>query len=125
MNFTSNALCGEDVAIRPDGKQKVAYVIGPLRSKNKVQRDLNFARAAALAEWLWLLGFAVISPHANGGPFDGVVPDHVIMEGHKRLMEISDIVIVMEVSDLHDSLGSKAEILAAAANGQEVRYVKF
>jgi hypothetical protein len=87
---------------------KLLYVAGPLRSKDGawgVHRNLEAARA--IARQLWMMGYAVICPHANSAHMDGPwtetncagVPcgpvDHIFINGDLEMVRRCDLLVMM------------------------------
>jgi hypothetical protein len=100
---------------------KVAYIAGPYRgkSKNKIinylQRKRNIKRAAKVAKWAWLEGYAVICPHLNSRNFDGLTTDLIFLNGDTEILKRCDLMIL--VPGWHSSEGARGELKFAQVNG--------
>ncbi len=112
---------------------KVVYVAGPYRSPGGpwgVRENIDYA--TRVARELWLLGLAVICPHANTAWMDGpqlAVNEHgavcgsgdeVFLRGDLELLSRCDAIVL--VGKWRESSGAKTEYLQALASAQRVFY---
>jgi hypothetical protein len=87
---------------------KIAYVIGPYRSKSVFGITVNICNARRTAAHLWQSGFAVICPHTNSACMDGLVPDEVFLSGDIEILTRCDFAVT--VDGWEDSAGSRNEV---------------
>jgi nucleoside 2-deoxyribosyltransferase len=87
---------------------RMIYVAGPFRANNSWSMEQNIRRAEAIALELWLLGAAVLCPHANTRFFQGAAPDDVWLTGDLEMLGRCDAVVLAE--NWEKSSGTKAEI---------------
>ena len=100
---------------------KIAYIVGPYRSKEGINGIVNnIRRAEKVALKYWKLGYCVICPHKNTALMDGVDTDEMFLEGGEELVRRSDVIVAMNGWDL--SLGSIEEIELAKQLGKEIIY---
>ena len=98
---------------------KVVYVAGPYRDKRGswyVQQ--NIARAAIVARELWMMGLAVICPHANTAMMDGEGTDDMFLKGDLEILSRCDGVVVLP--GWVKSVGASAEAAEARRRGMPV-----
>ena len=99
---------------------KVAYIAGPYRARTIFGRILNIYRARKIAIKYWQKGYAVICPHTNSAHFDGKAPDNTFLDGYLKLVEISDVIVMLP--GWLNSSGSKAEHKLATSLKKEIIY---
>ena len=99
---------------------KVAYIVGPYRSKTVHGIVENIRRAEAIAIKYWQFGYAVICPHKNTALFDGLAPDHVWLDGDIEILKRCDVIVM--TPGWENSSGSKAELEIAKQLGKEIIY---
>lgn len=100
---------------------KIAFVIGPYRSKQGAYGiKENIQRAEEVSLCLWKLGYAVICPHKNTALLDGVLPDEVWLKGDLEFLKVSDIAVT--VAGWENSVGSKGEVEYCRKNKKPVLY---
>ena len=79
---------------------KIAYISGPYRAETTHQVVENIRYAEKIAIKYWKKGYAVICPHKNTALFDGVMPDHVWLDGDleiiKRLRSDTDVLVLIK-----------------------------
>jgi len=85
----------------------VVYVAGPFRGAHHWEIEQNIRRAETLALEVWRAGFACICPHLNTRHYQGVLPDHVWLDGDLAILKKCDAVLM--TSDWMRSTGAKAE----------------
>lgn len=90
----------------------VAYVCGPYRSKDGFSGvAANIETAREIAKSLWQKGYAALCPHLNTAHFDGIVADHVFLDGALEMMRRSDLVVLLP--RWHSSTGAMLEVREA------------
>ena len=99
---------------------KVAYIAGPYRARTIFGRILNIYRARKVAINFWKKGYTVICPHMNSAFFDGKALDKTFLDGYLRLVEASDVLIMLP--GWLNSSGSKAEHKLATSLKKEIIY---
>ena len=73
---------------------KVAYIIGPIRSKwGLVGRLINVWRGRQVAVELWKAGFAVICPHLNSFTIAMAIPEDEIVRLDLEVINRCDFVV--------------------------------
>lgn len=89
---------------------KVAYVIGPIRSKwGIIGRLINVWRGRQAAAKLWKAGFAVICPHLNSFTIAMAIPDEdKIVECDLEIVSRCDFAVTC--GRCYTSAGARAEI---------------
>lgn len=65
---------------------KLLYIAAPYRASSSIQIQHNIAEASIMAQNYWLEGFAVICPHLNSANFDGLVDDHIFLNGTMEML---------------------------------------
>ncbi len=101
----------------------IVMVIGKIRDVDSWAVMDNIKQAADAAEWLWLEGYAVITPHLMN-----CIPSLLRMEDHPGFLDfnlylIETIVDVLFVlSNYHASIGSLAEIECGKKHGKIIIY---
>lgn len=101
---------------------KVAYIVGPYRSKTIRGIVENIRTAERYALKYWKSGYAVICPHKNTALLDGATEDEVWLEGDKELLKRSDLIVV--TPNWEKSKGSVQEIRYAKKLGKEIIFEK-
>lgn len=96
---------------------KVAYIIGPIRSKVPSIRAENIKQAAKIAVKLWNAGFAVICPHTNTGFIIGKLETRCL-KGDIELLRRSDFAIL--VGNWTSSKGSIGEFRWCVAHNKRI-----
>lgn len=86
---------------------KLVYVAGPFRAPNVWDMEQNIRRAEALSLEVWRLGAVAICPHLNTRCFQGVLPDHIWLDGDLAILTKCDAVIMTE--DWQRSEGATTE----------------
>lgn len=99
---------------------KTVYIVGPYRAKTIFGRMLNIYRARKAAIVYWRTGCAVICPHMNSAFFDGKAPDKAFLDGYLKLVECSDILVMLP--GWLNSAGSKEEHKLAQELKKEIIY---
>ena len=95
---------------------RLAYVAGPYRSKLGAWGVAqNIERARVVARELWLMGFAVICPHANTSMMDGTDTDAMFLDGDLVMLERCDFIVMLPGWEASD--GAKGELEHARACG--------
>ena len=74
---------------------KIAYIAGSYRTKSGLKRLYFIYKARKAAITYWRKGYAVICPHFDSGFFDGKAPDEAFLDGYLRLVECSDILVML------------------------------
>ena len=100
---------------------KLAYIVGPYRSKKGIKGVVdNIRRAEKVALKYWKLGYCVICPHKNTALMDGVDTDKMFLEGGLELVAKCDVIVAMK--GWKKSAGSTFEIGFAIELNKEIIY---
>lgn len=100
---------------------KIAYIVGPYRSNKGIHGVVeNIRRAEKVALKYWKKGYCVICPHKNTALMDGVGTDWMFLKGGVRLLNMSDVIIVMKKWD--KSKGSIKEVDVAKCLDKKIIY---
>ena len=99
---------------------RVIYMAGPYRSTlGEWYVHKNIEEARAVARELWLMGAAVICPHANTAMFGGTtVPDDVWLKGDLEILSRCDAVVALP--RWSESKGATGEVEQAHLQGKPV-----
>ena len=98
---------------------KVAYIVGPYRSKKGTKGIVdNIQKAEKVALKYWKKGYAVICPHKNTALMEG--PDDMFLIGDHELVKRSDIIVAMK--NWKKSKGGVVEITLAKRLKKEIIY---
>ena len=76
---------------------KLSYIAGPYRSDTINGIVQNIRNAEKVAIKYWRLGYAVICPHKNTALFDGLLPDHVWLEGDIEIIHDVNFTVITVV----------------------------
>lgn len=95
---------------------KVAYVVGPYRAETHYEIKQNIRRAEAVAEQLWVLGFAAYCPHTATSFLSGLVSEEQFLEAGEEFARRADLVVA--VKGWEDSEGSLREKAACEEAGR-------
>ena len=100
---------------------RLAYIIGPYRSKKGINGIVNnIARAEKVALKYWKLGYCVVCPHKNTALMDGVDTDEMFLMGGKELVMRADVIVLMK--GWGNSAGSIVELSLAKRLHKEIIY---
>ena len=98
---------------------RVLYTAGPYRDDRGMYYVWqNIEQAKAVARELWLMGFAVICPHANTQMMDGNDTHEMFLQGDFEMVKRCDGIVVLP--GWERSEGTRREIVCAKANGVPV-----
>jgi hypothetical protein len=75
---------------------KIAYIVGPYRSKWFLVRLINIIRSRKVAAKYWKDGYVVICPHSNSAFFDKHCKGEVFVEGYLKLIPFMDLIVVLK-----------------------------
>ncbi len=88
----------------------VVYLAGKLRG-NFITKWLHIRKAKRMAEFLWVNGVVVVSPHANSGWIDTPETDKFVLPANIHLMKMCDAVVLLD--NWKTSTGTREEIKEA------------
>ena len=88
----------------------VVYLAGKLRG-NFITKWLYIRKAKRMAEFLWINGVVVVSPHANSGWVDTPETDKFVLPANIHLMKMCDAVVLLD--NWKTSVGTREEIKEA------------
>lgn len=74
---------------------EIVFICGPYRSTTVIGIVENIQTAEKYAKKYWKLGYCVICPHKNTALFDGLMPDNVWLTSYKKLLSLSDVIVVL------------------------------
>ena len=75
-------------------RRTLVYTAGPITdTRGFFYYEKNIREAEAIAQQLWVLGYAVICPHTNTRNFDGIVTFQDFSDGDLEMMRRCDAVI--------------------------------
>lgn len=98
---------------------KLAYIVGPYRSKKGIKGIVdNIRKAEKVALKYWKLGYCVVCPHKNTALMPG--PDAMFLAGGIELVKRADVIVA--VKGWEESEGSMDEINLAKRLGKEIIY---
>ena len=99
---------------------KVIYISGKFRAPSYWGVYQNVAHAASISLELWKIGYAVICPHLNTFPFQGVLPDKAWLDGDIEMLGRCDAILMLE--GWGESEGATREHLEAKKLGIKIYY---
>lgn len=80
--------------------------------------EKNIRRAEVMALEVWRLGAAAICPHANTRFFQGVLPDHIWLDGDLEIVRRCDALLL--VDGWEKSAGARGEVDEAGRFGLKI-----